>query len=122
MKGRAYLEVGRAWPAQGSGAEERSAEVCGPAACAGDDTAGRPVEREPLTRQHASLGEDVVRVGRPLDEELGACAPVERPLLVRADRGLDPQRPQDRERAARNRRLREVELEPKLAASEEVSG
>ena len=33
MKRGAHLEVGRAWPAQGSGAEEGPAEVCGPAAC-----------------------------------------------------------------------------------------
>src|SRR6185503_16912678 len=59
-------------------------------------------------------------MGRALDEQLRACAPGERPPLVGADRGIDAQGPQDRERPACDRRLREIELKPKLASSEEV--
>ena len=108
---RPHLEMRRARPAQRASAEEGAAQIRRPAAGAGDDTSGRPVERQPLAPEDAGLGEDVDRMGRALDEQLRASAPVERVSAVRADLRLDPKPPQDRERPTRDGRLREVEVE-----------
>ena len=119
---RPHLEMRRARPAQRAPTQEGASQVGRPAAGAGDDASRRPVERQPLAAEHTSLGQDLDRVRRALDEKLRACAPVERVTAVRADLRVHPEAPQDGERPTRHGRLREVEVERERPPAEEMHG
>ena len=110
------------------------AEVGGAAARSGDDAAGRPVERAAFSVEHARLGEDVDRVADvPSTSSCVLVLRLERVSPVGSDLGVDPERPKDRERPSRDRRLGDVEVErqrprprrwtvPAVWKSAEISG
>ena len=118
--GRPDLEVRVSRAAERAGAEQRAAEVGGRAAAPGDDAARRTVERPVGAVEDAGTVQRRVGVLRALDVELVAGRAVEGPALVGADLGLTSQRAQQRERAARDGRAREVEVDVDAAAPAEV--
>ena len=123
MERRPHLEVRRPRAAERPGAEEGAAQVGASGSRAGRrraPAAGRAAAPSRLTTP--ACGQHVDRVLRAGDEQLRAGGAVERAAPVRPDLRLDPKRPEDRERTARDRRLGEVEVERDRAAAEEVDG
>ncbi len=64
--------------------------------------------------EHAGPVQRLVGVRRPLDVQLIARRAVERVLLVRTDLGVDVEGAEERERPARNRGAREIEMQRDL--------
>ncbi len=108
--------------AERAGAEECAAQVGGPAARACHELPVRAFERRAVASEHPGLREDCARVLGARDGELVARRPVERVAAVRADLRADAQRAQERERAAGDGGLGDVEVEVDDAAAAEVDG
>ena len=86
-----------------AGGEEGAAEVGGPAAGAGDDPPGRPLERREVRVEDARLVQRLEGAGVVLEVELVARPLLEGPPLVRPDLAGDAVGAQERERAPRDR-------------------
>src|SRR5437763_3539875 len=115
---RAELEVRLARAGERPGAEKGAAEVCAAAARAAHDAFRRMLERRARRRQDARLAEDTERARVAIDVQLVASRLVERAPPVRADLGAHAEIAQQRERAPRRRRAREVEMQADASAAE----
>ena len=109
---RAELEVRIAGARERARAEQRAAQVGAAAARAADDALRRALERRARRRQHARLAEELERPRVDVDVQLVARRAVERTTAVGADLGADAEVAQERERAPRGGRAREVEVDP----------
>ena len=111
VRRRPHLEVRVTRAAERAGAEERAAQVRGPAARARDDVPCRPLERRRRRdRARRPRRAPRARASDRLRRRAGSGSRGRRRgwRYVRISR-VDPQRAQQRERAARDRRLAEVE-------------
>src|SRR5262249_1374303 len=118
--GRPQLEVRRTGPAQRTAAEQRSAKVRPAAAGAADDPARRALERRVARVEHAGLVEHA-KGGLPtLDDDLVASRTGDGTLRVRPEVRLDAEVGEQPERAPRDDRLGDVEVEKELSPPAKV--
>src|SRR6478609_1510001 len=105
---------------QRAATEKRSAEVGAPAARLGDQPLWRTRQGPVRAVEHTGCGERRECVLRSFHVQLVSRRTVERTPSVGADLGFDVERPEERERAARDGRAREIEVEGDLAAAAQV--
>ena len=117
---RAQLELGGPRPGERAAAEQGAAQVGAAAARAADDALRRALEGRPPRRQHARLAEHLRGRRVDLHVQLVARRPVERAPAIGADLRADAEVAQERERAPRRRRARQIEVHRELAVAAQV--
>jgi hypothetical protein len=109
------LQMGRTWAAQRSTAEERSPDIRSTAARARDDAPRRMVERAQARAEHSGLVQYLKRAFVPFDMQLVTRPPVEGTAAVRPDLRGDAEAAEQAERAARDCRFRQIQVNGNFA-------
>jgi hypothetical protein len=114
------LEVRVAWTAERPRPQERAPEIGTATASAGQHALRRVFERPVGSVEHAGSMQCLVGVRGAVDVKLVAGRTVEGVLLVRPDLRLDIEGAQECERATRNCRAGEIEVQRNLATTPQV--